>query len=130
MRSNIGGIAHVNLRAPVDLTERLRVFCRDVVGWEDGPRPSFRSHGYWLHAGGRDVLHLRIDSMLPASAQTAPPSTGWFNHIAFAATDLATARQRLDGAGVVYELDQEPAGTAAQIFLRDPAGVGVELNFR
>jgi catechol 2,3-dioxygenase-like lactoylglutathione lyase family enzyme len=127
MTTAIAGIAHVNLRASAATIEALRVFYRDVIGLEDGPRPAFRSRGYWLYAGAVDVLHLSVDESAASSPLAA---TGAFNHIAFAAIDIDATRLRLDGAGVDYTFDGVPASGEAQIFLRDPAGVGVELNFR
>ncbi len=98
-----------------------------MIGLEDGPRPAFRSRGYWLYAGAVDVLHLSVDESAASSPLAA---TGAFDHIAFAAADIDATRLRLDGAGVDYTFDGVPGGGESQIFLRDPAGVGVELNFR
>lgn len=125
--SDVAGLSHVNLRASAEMIERLRVFYRDVIGLRDGPRPLFRSRGYWMYAGGRDVLHLTVDPAATAAAAAAP--TGCFNHVAFALADLDAARARLVAAGVEYELDEVPSGGTAQVFLHDPAGVGVELAF-
>ncbi len=119
---SVGGIAHVNFRGDEATIERLRAFYRDVLGLEDGPRPRFRSRGYWLYANGRDLVHLSID------ASRAPtPFGGALDHVAFALDDLDGTLARLDAAGVDYTLDAVPGGDA-QVFLRDPAGVGVELN--
>jgi catechol 2,3-dioxygenase-like lactoylglutathione lyase family enzyme len=126
--SVIGGLAHINLSAPQDMIERLRLFYRDVIGLDDGPRPAFRSRGYWLYGGERDLVHLTIEPESSAAAE--PAATGWFNHVAFALTDFEAARRRLDAARVDYEIDGVPGGGEMQIFLRDPAGIGVELNFR
>lgn len=119
----VTGIAHVNFRGTNALIERLRVFYRDVIGLEEGPRPPFRSQGYWLYANASDVLHLTIDGRSEDA-----PFAGALDHIALALEDLAEALARLDAAGVRYELDAVPDG-ATQVFLRDPAGVSVELNF-
>jgi catechol 2,3-dioxygenase-like lactoylglutathione lyase family enzyme len=121
--SSVAGIAHVNFRGTAPLIERLRSFYRDVVGLDDGPRPPFMSQGFWLYANGRDVVHLTIDG-----ERAAAPFAGALDHIALALDDFDGALARLDAAGVAYELDAVPGG-AAQVFLRDPAGVGVELNF-
>jgi hypothetical protein len=37
--------------------------------------------------------------------------------------------ERLERAGVAYELDEVASLGQVQLFLRDPAGVGLELNF-
>ncbi|HEY0231078.1 MAG TPA: diguanylate cyclase [Dokdonella sp.] len=128
MTSGVAGLGHINFRAPEAMIEQLRAFYRDVIGLSDGPRPPFRSRGYWLYAGGRDLLHLTItadDPSLPAR----PAHTGWLDHFALTCTDAASMRARLDAARIPYELDEVPASRPLQIFLTDPAGVGVELNF-
>jgi catechol 2,3-dioxygenase-like lactoylglutathione lyase family enzyme len=55
--------------------------------------------------------------------------TGRFDHIAFAAEDLPAVRARLQSRGVSFREQVVPRTGAAQIFLFDPDGVGVELNF-
>jgi catechol 2,3-dioxygenase-like lactoylglutathione lyase family enzyme len=55
--------------------------------------------------------------------------TGRFDHIAFAATDIEGVRARLKAKNVKFREQIVPRTGAAQIFLYDPDGVGVELNF-
>jgi catechol 2,3-dioxygenase-like lactoylglutathione lyase family enzyme len=123
----VRGIGHANLRAPAEVIEQLRRFYTAVVGLREGPRPQFRSgsQGYWLYAGDTDVLHLSIardDAPLAAS-------NGAFNHLAFACDDLAGTRARLDAAGIAYEVEVVDQLRQVQLFLTDPAGMGVELTF-
>jgi catechol 2,3-dioxygenase-like lactoylglutathione lyase family enzyme len=131
MSNAIAGLNHVNIRAPEGMIERLRAFYRDVIGLEDGPRPPFRSRGYWLYGGGRDVLHLTITAEAAPAATATPPAgrTGFLDHVAFTGVDHAAAVRRLDAAGVDYEVDEVPLAGQVQIFLVDPAGIGIELNF-
>jgi catechol 2,3-dioxygenase-like lactoylglutathione lyase family enzyme len=126
--TGVRGLAHANLRAPADMIERLRRFYVDVVGLHEGPRPAFRSgsRGYWLYAGDTDVLHLTIAA--PGDAPPAP--TGHLNHLAFACTGLAATRARLDAAGLAYEIDKVDARGQVQLFLTDPCGLDIELNFQ
>lgn len=120
------GLGHVNLRASADTLERLRRFYIDVVGLHEGPRPTFRSgsRGYWLYAGDRAVLHLTL-----ATDGAATQPAGVFNHLAFDCDDLDGTRARLDAAGFTYEVDGVDALQQVQLFLTDPAGIGVELTF-
>lgn len=123
----VRGIGHANLRAPAEVIGELRRFYVEVVGLTEGPRPQFRSgsQGHWLYAGGADVLHLSV------SRDGAPLSkpNGAFNHLAFACDDLAGTRARLDAARIPYEVDVVDALGQVQLFLTDPAGMGVELTF-
>lgn len=127
MTQGVRGIDHINLRAPSELIERLRRFYIDIVGLHEGPRPSFRSgsRGYWLYAGEQPVMHLSVG--VEGNAQAQP--TGWFNHVAFACNDLDATRARLDAAGQPYLIDVVDELNQVQLFLHDPAGTGVELNF-
>ena len=128
MTGGVSGLDHINFRAPEAMIEQLRAFYRDLIGLSDGPRPAFRSRGYWLYAGGRDVLHLTITAD-EGGAPVRPARTGWLDHIAWACTDADAVRARLDAAAVSYEVDEVPGSGQLQIFLTDPAGIGVELNF-
>ena len=122
--TGVRGLAHINLHAPAALIERVRQFYIDVIGLREGPRPGFRSSGHWLYAGDTDVLHLIVHP-----GDEAPRSTGWIDHIAFSCTDLAATCQRLDHASIPYRLDTVTALNQMQLFVRDPAGIAVELNF-
>lgn len=122
----IHGLAHVNIRASEVMIERVRRFHVDILGLSEGARPPFRSRGYWLYAGDRDLMHLTID---PAMSGDAPARTGWLDHFAFAASGLDAMLARLDAAAVPYQVDRVPSSGEAQVFFRDPAGIAIELNF-
>ncbi|HVX03689.1 MAG TPA: VOC family protein [Rhodanobacteraceae bacterium] len=123
----VRGIGHVNLRASAATIERLRRFYIDIVGLHEGPRPAFRSgsRGHWLYAQDRDVLHLTIARDDGATTQ----SPGVFNHLAFDCDGLESTCARLDAAGIEYATDVVDALHQTQLFLTDPAGIGVELTF-
>ena len=123
----VRGIGHVNYRAPAATIERLRRFYIDIIALREGPRPTFRSGslGHWLYAGGQAVMHLTI----APDTETAPRHASCFNHLAFDCDDLAAARARLDAAGIAYTTDVVDERRQVQLFLLDPAGVGVEMTF-
>lgn len=123
----IEGFAHLNLRAPQPLLERLRDFYCEVVGLRMGPRPAFPSAGYWLYVGAQDVLHLTACGAEEAAGRQGRSS---YDHVAFHASDLAAVEARLKQLALPYEKTSVPGGGAVQLFLQDPAGLGVELNFR
>lgn len=120
------GFSHYNLRAPRALLDELRDFYCDVVGLEVGQRPPFRSFGYWLYADGHAVLHLSEAG--PDEVRPALPS-GTFDHAAFRCSDSAAYESKLSARGIRYRTALVPATRQVQIFLTDPAGNGVELNF-
>ena len=122
----VTGFNHYNLRAPRELLDQLRTFYCDVVGLRQGERPAFRSFGYWLYAGERDVLHL--SEAKPGEIRATDVATT-FDHAAFTCTDPAAMEQRLVQLQIKYEVMFVAQTGIKQIFFRDPAGNGVELNF-
>jgi catechol-2,3-dioxygenase len=122
----VDGFSHYNLRAPRALLEDLRAFYADVIGLTVGPRPPFASFGYWLYAGGEPVLHL--SEARPGSEPSAGAST--FDHAALRCSDRAGFEQLLRARGVPFSTAQVPLTRQVQLFLTDPAGNGVELNFQ
>ncbi|MBX3605385.1 MAG: diguanylate cyclase [Piscinibacter sp.] len=117
---------HFNLRAERGLLERLRDFYAEVVGLHEGDRPPFDFHGYWLYVGEQAVLHLVDDAAAPASGEGR---RGTFDHVAFTCTDLNAFEERLGRLGVPWRRAAVPGRRQVQLFLKDPAGNGVELNF-
>lgn len=120
------GFSHYNLRAPRALLDELRDFYCDVVGLTVGQRPPLRSFGYWLYAGGHAVLHLSEAG--PEEVRPTQPS-GTFDHAAFRCRDRPAYERALALRGIRYRVALVPATQQVQIFLTDPAGNGVELNF-
>ncbi|RDI97888.1 diguanylate cyclase [Dyella solisilvae] len=120
----VRGLDHINLRAPATLIERLRRFYIDVIGLSEGPRPAVRSRGHWLYAGAHPLVHLTIAD----EGDGAAMPTGWIAHYAMACNDLTGMRARLDQARVPYRVGGSPE--QVQLFLLDPAGVTLELNFK
>lgn len=122
----VDGLNHYNLRAQRPLLDLLRDFYVDVIGLRLGFRPAFESFGYWLYAGGKDIVHLTEaskDELRP------PDAAGTFDHVAFTCSDLGSIQGRLSAHGVAFATDDVPLTGQIQLFLKDPAGNGVELNF-
>jgi catechol 2,3-dioxygenase-like lactoylglutathione lyase family enzyme len=117
----ISGLDHINIRTPE--LERARRFYCDVLGLEDGERPPFPVPGAWLYAGGRPVVHL-VEGDPPAAEDT-----GRLDHVAFAASGLKETVAALEAEGIPYRLRQVPRSPVRQVFVTDPDGVTVELNF-
>jgi len=119
-------LAHVNLRAPQPLLDQLRDFYAEVIGLEVGPRPAFKVFGYWLYAGALPIVHLAEGDTSPVNATD---KGGSFSHVAFSCDDLRAMEERLQAARVKFRLRTVPETGVVQIFLTDPAGNGVELQF-
>ena len=120
------GFNHYNLRASRPMMEQLKVFYRDVVGLQIGERPQLTSFGYWLYAGSKDVLHL--SEAEPEEKRKENVATT-FDHVAFTATDYDATIVCLEKLGVKFKAREIADAGQKQIFFRDPAGNGIELNF-
>jgi catechol 2,3-dioxygenase-like lactoylglutathione lyase family enzyme len=130
MTAFVTGLAHVNLRAPRELLERLRAFYRDVLGLRDGLRPPFLNAGFWLYAGDVAVVHLTLQP--PEETPRVHTGVGvphTVDHFAFSAVDPEVAAAALRAHGVAFEVTRSAATRQHQFFFADPAGNGVELNF-
>ena len=103
---------------------------RDIFTTEDTGQnsdgPPFDFHGYWLYIGDQAVLHLVDDAAAP---RVGDARAGTFDHVAFACRDMPAFERHLQALGVPYRRSVVPGRGQAQIFVCDPAGNGVELNF-
>ena len=126
---HVNGIDHFNIRTR-DL-DRLCEFYTKVLGLEIGDRPPFDSPGVWLYAGGHPILHVGVarDGNGNGGRDRDSDNTLPLDHIALEAEGLADAVERLDGAGIEYRMFDVPGREMKQIFVRDPDGVTIELNF-
>lgn len=114
---------HVTIRT-ADL-DGARRFYEDVLGLEAGERPPFSFPGLWLYAGdGTPVVHL-VGTGAPGSGT----GTGALDHVAFTARDLGATRRRLAGKGVSFTERTVPLLGMIQVFVNDPHGIRIELNF-
>jgi catechol 2,3-dioxygenase-like lactoylglutathione lyase family enzyme len=120
-------IDHYSIRT-LDV-EASRRFYTEIIGLKVGPRPPFDFPGVWLYKGeppadldnpennygmvhvmgvDRDNPQALIDYMGGACPDTQKDSTGALDHIALAVTGRAGLHQ---------------------VFIKDPNGVTIELNF-
>lgn len=122
----VSGFDHYNLRADRAMLDELRDFYRDVVGLTVGDRPPFRSFGYWLYSGDKAVLHL---SLADDGEQRSRTAANTFAHAAFNCTGRAEYEAKLERLGIPYRTAHVPLLNLTQLFFRDSAGNGVELQF-
>lgn len=104
---------------------QLKDFYCDIVGLTEGFRPSFERFGFWLYIGDKDVLHL----ITPKEGDERSSRKSSFDHIAFKAGNYESVLKKLESLHIPFEEKPIPGMTAHQIFLHDPAGNRVELNF-
>ena len=116
-------IDHVNISGTRELVEKCRTFYTDILGLRDGYRPPFKSTGFWLYAGETAIVHLT------EKTPRASTGTGPLDHFAFSCEGLREMLERLETRGVKYSMTEVPESRTTQIFVQDPAGIALELNF-
>ena len=102
---------HYFIRAR-NLEASRRFYC-EALGFEVMPRPEFGYAGYWLGT----------------TAASARSNSGVIDHIAFLAADPEAFWLRLDALAVQARGRHFPALPLYQIFVSDPDGLAIELNF-
>lgn len=105
-----------------DLAETC-AFYRDLLGLTEGYRPDMGFPGAWLYAGGTAVLHVVARKPLPQQR------AGVLDHMAFSASDLAGTVAKLRRRRIDYKLGRQAETGTWQLFLHDPNGAKVELDF-
>jgi catechol 2,3-dioxygenase-like lactoylglutathione lyase family enzyme len=131
---SVQALEHVTIRCAQ--LQRTRDFYVDLLGLSEGERPAFPFRGHWLYLGGIPVVHL-VEASDSAGAwgreiviPQAENGTGSFDHVAFRGDDFAAMRERLRKAGMTFRERVVPGGALSQLFVPDPEGVLVEINFR
>ena len=120
--------------------QETRDFFVDILGLEDGERPDFPFPGAWLYTDSTAVIHLiGVDPDDPSGLQRyvggeisseALQGSGAFDHIAFRANDPSVLIERLKKTDYAYRERQVPNMNLFQIFVEDPNGITIELNYR
>jgi catechol 2,3-dioxygenase-like lactoylglutathione lyase family enzyme len=121
---SVGTLDHFNIRTS-QLGDTVR-FYEDILGLKSGDRPNFTFPGAWMYSEGKAVVHL-VD--ISQTSEQQKPDSGVVHHVAFASRDFAGMKQRLQSKGMAFDARQVPGGALWQIFVRDPNGVMIELNY-
>jgi catechol 2,3-dioxygenase-like lactoylglutathione lyase family enzyme len=132
---------HYSIRSQ-DLPACERFYC-DLLGLKVGPRPPFAFPGLWLYQGDTTVwanaaVHIiGFDTSSPGGLkdylgdrdESSLQGTGVVDHVAFFATGLADMLRRLKQHAVPLRERTVPLLGLHQVFVDDPNGVVVELNY-
>ena len=119
----VDALQHVNLRVR-DL-EASKDFYVRVVGLRVGSRPPVASVGYWLYLQDDPVIHL---VQLP-DGEPGAAGSGVVDHIAFRGVDFDRTRDHFRALGIIFQEAVIPRDGTRQLFVHDPNGVKIELNF-
>lgn len=119
----ITSIHHINITAPKVVIDEVIVFYTRLLGLKEGYRPDFGVPGIWLYKEDHPLVHLLI-------MENEPGTNGYFDHVAFQCEDLTAMIEKLESQQIAYDTFEMKALDQTQLFLRDPAGIKVELNFQ
>ena len=123
--------------------DATRDFYERVLQLTVGPRPPFPFPGLWMYRGDHGdyqnaVVHIiGMDPNDPVGLRkylgdrdvSSLRGSGAVDHVAFFATGLAQMRAHLQSQGIEVRERTVPALGLHQLFLDDPNGVVVELNY-
>lgn len=136
----INKLAHFSVRT-TDI-EASRKFYVEVLGFRVGFRPPFQFPGLWLYQGEDEsdygVVHLvGIDLSNPSGlrdylgdkAEDSLQGSAAVDHLAFMASGWAGMRDRMQGAGLAFRERTVPSLGLHQVFVEDPSGITIELNY-
>jgi catechol 2,3-dioxygenase-like lactoylglutathione lyase family enzyme len=108
-----------------------------VLGMREGPHPDFKFPVCWLYLGDVDVVHLtqgganvtenRIRYL--GQQSQAVRGSGVVDHIAFRCTGLRDMLAHLKREKVGFDQRMVSDQGLYQIFMLDPNGLKIELNF-
>src|SRR3954465_4715553 len=108
-----------------------------ILGFRVGPAPDFKFPVYWLYLGDRDVLHITTGGKnvsenrkkYVGQQSDASTGTGVINHVGFRTTGLHEMIERLPQRTISFPELQGTDQGFYQLFLFDPNGLKIELNF-
>ena len=136
----LSSLDHCSIRA-VKLKE-THDFYKDLLGMIDGERPDFDFPGNWLYVDGRPVIHLvgvdpddpsgliaYLGGDVDAAKLDGSGGSGAFDHVAFRAREPEKLMALPKARNIGFRERKVPDLDLFQIFIEDPNGITVELNY-
>jgi catechol 2,3-dioxygenase-like lactoylglutathione lyase family enzyme len=117
--------------------EATRKWYTSVLGMRVGPSPDFKFPVFWLYIGDKDVVHVceggrgvsENRKKYVGQQSEAVEGSGVVDHIAFRATGLREMIAHLTKLKVDFKQRQVDDQGLYQLFMFDPNGVKIELNY-
>lgn len=139
----INKLDHYSVRT--SMVDRSINFYRNALGLVSGQRPPFDFPGAWLYnvddngkIVGNSVVHIvgmssdsnsGLNEYLGAKSLMPQVGSGALDHIAFTSFKILEMHTRLALHEINYRERKVPAMELHQIFLEDPDGITIELNY-
>ena len=118
---------HVALRTR-DLTASEQFYI-EVLGMEKVDRPDFDFPGAWLQMG-ETMFHLMAGYAALGPDGKISRGSGAVDHLAIQAQGFDEMREKFEVSGVEYKENDIRDFGIWQLFVNDPDGVIIELNFQ
>ena len=121
-----------------DDVDKTKDFYVDILGLEVGYRPDFPFKGYWLYLKENKkaaCIHLAMrkqdtgQDYYIGKKDDVKSGSGAIDHVAFNADDIKGMKSKLDKISMDYTHRKVPGFPLEQLFIDDPDGVKVELNY-
>lgn len=123
---------HVNL-ATHDLPGSVAFYAAVLdLRCDSGPPGMSTDSVQWLYdANDRPIVHLTSPDVMGGTIRRAEPGphTGAIHHVAFNCAGYDAALTRLDAMQIAYEQRHIASIGLRQVFITDPCGVLLEMNF-
>lgn len=120
-------IHHVTIKT--QNLEATNEFYAGVLGMTFADRPDLGFPGTWFNLG-RTMLHIVAgNAAVDADGKAAPEGGASVDHVAIAARDFDAMKQRLIDHDLEWRQSSIPEAKIWQLFVHDPSGVLIELNF-
>ena len=129
---------HVNINT-IYLEKTINFYT--LLGLVDGPRPDFDFNESWLYLD--PDLQTACMHLVEINFEFYTEGSGAVDHIAFRCDveKLTDTQNKLDEAGIEYKYNRvlleegnneksTPPNAIDQLFIYDPNGIQIELNFR
>ncbi len=121
-----------------DDLKKTKEFYVDLLGLKDGYRPDFPFPGHWLYLNEDDkaaCIHLAMrkqgdgQDYYIGKKDNVKSGSGAIDHVAFNCEDIDGMKEMFDKKSIEYTHRKVPGFPLEQLFVDDPDGVKVELNF-
>ena len=121
-----------------DDLKKTKEFYVDLLGLKDGYRPDFPFPGHWLYLNEDDkaaCIHLAMrkqgdgQDYYIGKKNNVKSGSGAIDHVAFNCEDIESMKEMIDNKSIEYTHRKVPGFPLEQLFVDDPDGVKVELNF-
>lgn len=120
----VTGINHINIAVTSAQLPDVVAFYKHVIGLTQGLRATSTHKGVWLYCDSTAIIHLSVvEEFLYAGSNTH------FNHVALACSGVDECLKILEHYNIHYKVEFKAAPEMTQVFVFDPVGIRLELNF-